>query len=314
MDFNTNESLIEYLNINIREDDALDKIFKIIIEYLSTFKDYDFEYDKIIPFNGIMAKYINCANYLGANTVELRQAVDDFLSFSDDKSKFIKERILKETNKRTLFEFLFSPTPSQDKRIVQLRNNEKKGKENIFNNLYNQAILVYNAIKDFSKNNDELELEGFYNPNISNKNAAIRLINDAIQLVERDSIISERTKKSIIDYLNKALNEFDKPNTNWSLIFGKLRETIFVLGALGSLAGGITGTVLLNDAKEKLEEASKVIEKSSININYTNVEELFKINNEILIQYEQPKLLMDSSNKVNINNKLDNSTDKQVEE
>ena len=117
---------------------------------------------------------------------------------------------------------------------------------------------------------------------------------------------SDNAKKSIIEYINKALLEFDKPDSNWTIIFGKLRETIFVLGALGSLAGGITGTVSLNDAKLKLEQATTIIEKSSININYKNIDKLFNINNDVLIERNQPILLIEK-------NKTDNKNTKKEE-
>jgi len=289
MDFKSNEELIEFLNIDIKEKDAIDRIFKIIMDYLIIFKDLNFDYDSVIPFNGIMNKYINCARYLGADTGELKLSIKRFLDLANESSKYSEMRA-----DIPMIQKVLHPIKYQ-KRIVQLKGGEKKSKENVFYEIYNQVVLVYNSIKDFSKEQATIELEGFYNPNISNKKYAKKLIKDAIELIDKNDTLSDKSKKSIIEYLKKALDEIDKSNSNWSLIFGKLRETIFVLGALGSLAGGITGVVGLNEAKQKLEEATEVIENTSININYGNINQLFNTKNSYSIECNQPKLLLEKN-------------------
>jgi hypothetical protein len=284
MNFESNEELIEFLAINIKEKDAIDKIFKIIIDYLSIFRNIEFNYVVTVPFNGIMNKYINCAKYLGAETASLRQSIENLNDIlNKNKTAYFKYPLYSR--------ILFPKAVHQGN--ISYRNEVLKPKESAFSEIYNQVVLVYNSIKDLSSERSEIELGGFYNPDISNRNYAKKLINEAIDIITNDDILSEATKKSIIDYLTNALIEFEKPNSNWSIIFGKLKETIFVLGALGSLAGGITGVISLNDAKLKLEEATEVIEKTSININYSNINQLFKIGNTILIQNNQPTLILE---------------------
>lgn len=67
----------------------------------------------------------------------------------------------------------------------------------------------------------------------------------------------------IIDFIDKALKELDGDRTNWTSFLGKLKEIIIVLGALGSLAGGIS----VISAREKHEEAEQVVSQTSIIIN-----------------------------------------------
>lgn len=164
--------------------------------------------------------------------------------------------------------------------------------------IHSDVIEAYGRRDAFQERSESLSLGGFFDPSTSNKLKATQLISEAIKCVKESELLSEKTKKEIIIHLETAIEEFEKPTSNGSTIFGKLKEAVFILGALGSLAGGVTGVLALNQAKEKLEEASQVIGDTSININYQTICDIFQSETNIeirpesiLVERTQPKSL-----------------------
>ncbi len=109
------------------------------------------------------------------------------------------------------------------------------------------------------------EFYDFYTPDISNKAKVVALINEAIELIKTDNTLEKKAKDKIIKRLQAIISELQNQKTNWKDVFGKVRETIIILGALGSLAGG---TAVLSQASQKIKQAEVVIEETSINNNY----------------------------------------------
>ena len=142
----------------------------------------------------------------------------------------------------------------------------QRKRESLYNEIYDQVARYYNlycVVRDSGPN--RLDLFDFYLPDISNKQQAHQLIDETIDLIQNDYTLSAAARKKIISYLKDALAELENPRTNWPNYFGKIKEIIIILGAVGSIVGG---QCALNEAKSKLEQATEVIEKTCININY----------------------------------------------
>jgi hypothetical protein len=132
--------------------------------------------------------------------------------------------------------------------------------------IYTETIRWYNsfcAIRD--KRFNHLDLFDFYLPDISDRDRATKLVEEAIELITGDKTISRVAVRRIVTHLNEALNELRRPKPNWPTFFGKIKEVIIVMGAIGSITGGACA---INTARDKLNEATQVIEKTSINVNY----------------------------------------------
>jgi len=127
-----------------------------------------------------------------------------------------------------------------------------------------------------TENNRFFDFYGFYAPDLSNKIVAVDLLLEAISLVERDDSISDSAKRKIISNIRDIISKIESNNTKWTEVFGAIKETVIVLGAAGSIAGG---AVALSQAAEKLKEAEVAVSESSINRNYlieNRAENLFK--------------------------------------
>jgi|ERR1035437_6130027 hypothetical protein len=100
-----------------------------------------------------------------------------------------------------------------------------------------------------------------------------------MELINTEDTITDKAKKQIIDYLERVLKSLDYSYVSWSTILGNIREVILVLGALGSFASGFA----IFQAKEKLEETTTVIQKTSINLNYNSINENIIIKNQNIL-------------------------------
>ena len=108
----------------------------------------------------------------------------------------------------------------------------------------------------------------FYVPKSSNSSDVKVLIEEAIKLIRGDVKISHQAREKLIKHLENAL-EILESGGDYSRFFGIIKESIFLLGALGSLAGG---TVALHSASKKLEEATSIFEATSINQTYVSMD------------------------------------------
>jgi hypothetical protein len=102
-----------------------------------------------------------------------------------------------------------------------------------------------------------------YVPESSNKFDAERCIREAIVIIQNDPALASDAKRKIISHLENSIISLQKGDT--ADFFGIVKETIIILGALGSIAGGYCAIL---QAQEKLNDATNILEKSCINQNY----------------------------------------------
>lgn len=301
MENNTNKELIDYLNIDIKDDDSIEVLFNLLMKQIDLLESTEIDYKNLTTLTGVINKFINCVEYLNADATNLREQANTFIyqirnnyEVKNEEEFFFRGSWFdKYIHRISLFNRIFNFNKIKN----QYKNDLNGRKESAFYNFTNEIVLTYNSIVDNNKNSSRIGLNGFYTPESSDKYKATKLISEAIDILEKDNSLTDKAKKAIINYLKQALNEINKPKSNWTFIFGNLRETIFILGALGSLAGGITGVSALNDAKTKLNDATELIEKSSVNVNYQNINQIFNIEKEIDIEKNMPKLLLEDNDK-----------------
>lgn len=249
----------EYLNT---ATDNSEVIFDYYLIFLNEFSSKDFPYEEQLKLNGVAGKFLNCVEKVSYAPKEER---DKYL---DRINQFKEElRQYRRTKNRSKFSKVLIPNPRIGLHRIQ----------DTFEDLYSKTLGYINEASRIDGFSDNLTLNGFYQPANSNKRKIQELINEAIILISEDETLTEKSKKQIIDYLNKVLRELDRENVNWSKIIGRIKETIIVLGALGSFAGGVTP--LLTQAKDKLEETTIVIQQTSINLNYNVLNETFNVQN-----------------------------------
>jgi len=119
------------------------------------------------------------------------------------------------------------------------------------------------------------EFHRLYYPDNSNKRKAVELIEQALNLITTDNLMPSKARNQIISQLNKVLRNLKSEKTNWSFHFGAIKEATILIAALVTIGGNKYNLEHLIGAKESLEEASHVIEITSINekyIDYVNVD------------------------------------------
>ena len=301
------EDIATFVMLDMREDHNFDKAFssvKSYIDKIANSKEHLSEAD-VLPLRGVLYHYFKCMGY---EDIRNESEIDE-----------LTERLLASIPK-----VMYRQKKSPFSLIRNVRNSivsDIRGKEysSLSDNSLNQAIMnVYNhvvsAYSQYSLNKskrptiESLGLGGFFNPNRSNKQRAKDLIRAAVKCIDLDDSLSEKAKQSIIQNLEKVVIELDKNNANWTEVFGKLKETIFVLGAVGSLIGGAAALSPLQQARQQLEEATKVIEETSIDINYETINNLLSNDgsftvlpeNFVIESSESQKLLPASSPSVGL--------------
>lgn len=288
--------LTEFLKIDTRKIESIDLIFSQTIAYLDYVKKNRYAYELMLPIKGIINKFASCAEYYGVSAASLLPLVSDFVQIANEQSTYTTAPtsfIAKWTQKVSNIFYKKRRLITDDSILIAL--------DDQFQKLYNGIIITYNILTIGDAlppdQTNEINLNGFFNPDNANKITARKLIVDAIEFIQSDHILTSKTKQSIGNYLNNALVEFDKDMSNWTIIFGSLKETIFVLGALGSLARGVTNDLAIVKAKNKLEEATLVIEKTAVHINYHTMNSIFQLEEGmIMIEETKPKLLVEPIN------------------
>jgi hypothetical protein len=146
--------------------------------------------------------------------------------------------------------------------------------------IYSMSLDFASKVAVFNNyRSNELELNGFYQPKNTNKDEVKRLIIEAIELIKAEDTITEKAKKQIVEYLERVLRSLDYSYVSWTSVLGNIREVIIILGALGSFASGFA----IFQAKEKLEETTTVIQKTSINLNFNSINENIVIKNQNIL-------------------------------
>ncbi len=134
-----------------------------------------------------------------------------------------------------------------------------------FIKLHSAVVKAYNSIvKNLCVGKDFSEFQLLYNPQISDKAKAAKLITEAIEIINNDNVLNKRQKKQITDALTKALTTLYNDSPDWTAFFGTVQQSIIILGALGSLVGGVASVAALKQASEKVAEANKIVIETSV--------------------------------------------------
>lgn len=268
----------EYLNT---ETDNAEDIFEFYLTYLTNFSVNDFPYEENLKLKGVTLKFINCIEKIYYFEKTRKEDFTKLVEKLNFELRFYRNT---KRNPSALLDF-----------IIKNRKNRILNLQDVFEEIYSTSLtLITESTKHREYKNNNLKLDGFYNPENSNKIQIKNLVKEAIELINSDNSITEKTKKQLIDYLNNVLKKLDREHINWSSVIGHIKEVIIVLGALGSCVGGITP---LFQAKEKLEETSTVIQKTSVNLNYNSINETFNIQNiEQIGQLNSTILMLNEKN------------------
>ena len=250
----------EYLYTDAQD---IEVIFNYYLGFLGELSSANYPEDKQLQLKGSCDKFLNSIERFTYFETYKRE---DYQELMDDLIKELQE--LKNIERKP---FLL--------KILPFFNNRKKQIyriQDVFHEVYSATMsLVNDAIqKDYIY--DKLELGDFYDPTKSNKTEISELIKDAIELILEDASITDSSKKALNNHLEKAIRDLNSERTNWTRFFGKLKETSVLLAALASMAGNAN---LLYDAINKLEKAAIVVRKTSVNISYNILNEVFNVQN-----------------------------------
>ncbi|MEL6159904.1 MAG: hypothetical protein AAFR18_11850 [Cyanobacteria bacterium J06627_32] len=310
------DDLEEFLNIEPREQGSAELLFSTTKAYLRSIETAGYATQYTNYLRGIVTHYLRSLNVPESTAIQnglleptksigeidheplsIARASEHISDFQEALLQLTKRTSSK--RKSPISDTLLGALLSGRSEEGTLFAPEIKAElDNRLAKIHSDVIEAYGRRDAFQERFEGLSLGGFFQPSTSNKAKATQLILEAIKYVKEDGLLSEKTKKEIIVHLETAISELESPTSSGTAIFGKIKEAVCILGALGSLAGGVTGVLALNQAKAKLEEASQVIEDTSININYQTTCNIFQseVNLEIksgnlLVEPATPKLL-----------------------
>lgn len=248
-------SFNEFLKKSIENYDS---IVDYYLNYLMDFSKNEFPFEEQIQLRGAADKFMNTiceVSYLD------KSIIDQYFELIDNFREDL--RVYRRAKGISNFLRLFSPT--RVIKINQIRD--------AFEVIYSRSLELLNECnKQRQYRSEGIKLNGFYQPENSNKAKIEELVNEAIVLIEEDSTLTTDSKKQLVEYLNIVLRDLKGEYSDWTKIIGRIKETIIILGAMGSIMGGIAP---LFDAKKKLEDTTTIIENTSINLNYNVVNKTF---------------------------------------
>lgn len=251
--YNIKMTLNSYLSL---DTDNFNEIVDFHLNFLNEISSKNFPYEKRLQLKGTAKKFIDC---MYQTTYLNQEKHDEYFHIIDELDKILTH-LDRSENRSKLAKLLF---PS----LKDFRVKEE------FSKLYSFTLEIINdANKTLEYRYKNININDFYNPENSNKEQIKKLILDAIDLINEDNSLTEKSKKELVKYLNKVLNRLDSEHINWTDIIGRIKETVIILGALSTIIGNVSP---LFQAKEKLEETTKVIEKTSVNLNYKVINETF---------------------------------------
>ncbi|OUR82697.1 hypothetical protein A9Q75_05250 [Colwellia psychrerythraea] len=183
--------------------------------------------------------------------------------------------------------------------IGSLKIGSKKNSEHQFLDLQRSFLSDITALSTQLKtaiaarrtdNERFFDFYDFYTPDISDKVVTIDLLREAIVLIEQDLSISSKAKKKIINKILEIIKSLENSETKWTMTLGSIKETIIILGALGSLTGGAVG---LAQATEKVKEAEEIVCSTSINNNFKIEHNSFNlvVENTIALENKEEKII-----------------------
>lgn len=260
---NSSISVVEFLQLPNNEAASGHQALEFVERYLQArsafvcrqIMDLPLEFSGVSLVEGVVHKYISIMESLGA-----------FVSS--------KEELLERSEELdSLDATLSSPAPSVDmvsrllfrpnRRRVMMTRHSRATKD-----LLTELIRIFNSTSSTNGEVSEryLDFWGFYTPDNSDKSDAELLIREAIELISDCEDISRSARRRIINHLEVALEELLKPKPNWGNFFGTMKEAAIVLGALGSAIAGYQSLHVCHEAHNKIEQATAVVEHTSINV------------------------------------------------
>jgi hypothetical protein len=247
--------LIEFLNLDISDENNVQEVMYYVSDYLEELNQSDFSGKTVHRLSGIIGKFIQLAKYYMADY--------DTIILYEDTQKLIRSIIDNENG---------------------INANRRAKSIRLFESISSTVIEIYNEIRNNLNLNRYNEFELLYNPHKSKKEEAITLIYEVIKILSDDDSLPIRLRNKIIDQLHKIIANLKRDKPNWSIYFGDLHQTIIILGAIGSLIGGIASVASLKSASEKLIQATQIIDSTSIN---TNFNFNFNIGNNIYSDWQK---------------------------
>lgn len=232
-------------------------IFECYMNLLSSLSNDNYSINNLLKLNGSASKFIKCINLRLKET----ESNNDYLIIVGLLSNNIKQYHIRENRPGFL-------ATSKTKLIDS------------YENVYKLTMELINKFNSSQTETFDIKLNGLFTPELIDKTQIKQLINDAIDLIEKDQTLSSKTKNKITIYLKKVIQLIDDSDSSWALVLGALKETIIILAALGSIAAGIS---LIIPAKDKLVQTTNIIEQSSITINYNTLNQTF--NNSQKLEY-----------------------------
>jgi len=248
----------EYLYTDSQD---IEVIFNYYLSFLSELSVNNFPADKQLQLKGASDKFLNSIEKISYFETYKREDYQDLLSKLN--AELMEYKLLE---RKPLFLKLIPFLNSKKKQLYKIQD--------AFYELYSATMSLVNDAIQKEYLYDSLELGDFYIPSKSNKTEITDLINEAIELIKEDASITDFSKKALSNHLEKALRDLNSERTNWTRFFGKLKEVSVLLAALASLAGNANS---LYDAITRIEKAAIVIRKTSINISFNILNEVFHV-------------------------------------
>jgi len=241
----------------------IEVIFNFYSGFLNELSSVNFPLEKQLQLKAACDKFLNSIERFTYFETYKRE---DYQELMNDLEKELHE--LKEIERKSMFLKLLPFINNKKKQMYRVQDS--------FHLVYSATMSLINDAIQKEYIYDKLELGDFYDPTKSNKTEIAELIKEAIELITEDASITESSKKALINHLDKSIRDLNSERTNWTRFFGKIKETSVVLAALASLAGGANA---LYDAINKLEKAAIVVRKTSINISYNVLNDVFNVQN-----------------------------------
>lgn len=123
-------------------------------------------------------------------------------------------------------------------------------------------IMLVDAKNTNINKKRHFEFYNLYSPDNTDRKSVINLLNEAVVFINKETKITYHAKEKLVERIEKIKKSAQMEHPHWTDTLGMLKEVIIVLGAIGSLVGGV---VSITSAQEKLQEAENIISTTCIN-------------------------------------------------
>ncbi|MBN2609934.1 MAG: hypothetical protein JXB00_00085 [Bacteroidales bacterium] len=243
----TDKKYLDLFELNNNSYDSFNICYNYILDKLETIFDENFDSTEVINLRPIFFKYMKIGRALGGD----EGLLNDIEIFSQ---QFVGN--------------IMFPNDSID----------EKTKIASFHSIRTTVINLKTDIQNKINLSEDFPIQEIINPNFSDKSEAANLILQAIDIILNSITINTKSKERLIKYLNEAILELNREKTNWTFYFSKVDKILITLGALCTIVSNVISTCDLFEAKTKIEEANKIIQNTSINLNPGNIKSVININ------------------------------------